>query len=164
MGLGLVVFKCVVCGAAFTKRQSLAAHMRVHRDVEWASLHVRLPRAKVERFKRFCEKHNTTTCHVISVLLDAVDEGDKRGVIKLSGPNPFIITVQEFYSARPKAPGKYAFPVGFEPARLPSVPRCGQVQSVSLGAGEIYCSGAGTWVSPEKCGKCGFNRGFIKLG
>jgi len=142
----------------------LAGHMRVHSDIEWGFLHVRLPKAKLERFKEICRKHNTTTCHVISALLDAVDQGEQLGVVKLTGPNPFIVQIHEFYAARPKAPGKYAFPLEFKPAGQFEVPRCDLLQSVSVGTGEVYCGGAGTWVSLEKCRKCSFNRGFIKVG
>jgi len=159
-----VLYTCVVCGKAFTKRQSLAAHMRVHRDVEFKRFSVRLPRELVDRFDEVVRRHKTTRCAVIHGIVQAVVQGEKLGLVKLNSANPMYVVVQDFYAARPKARGKYVPPPRFEPGRLFEVPRCGLIQSVSLESGEVYCGGAGTWVSPEKCRKCSFNQGFIKLG
>jgi len=158
------LYTCVVCGRAFSSRAALCGHMRVHRDVKWKYLRVRLPAELVDKFYEVVKKHKTTTCSLIHHLVLATVKGDEMGVIDLAAKNPITIQLQSFYAARPKAPGKYAFPLEFKPAGQFEVPRCDLLQSVSVGTGEVYCGGAGTWVSPEKCRKCSFSRGFIKLG
>jgi len=159
-----VVYSCLVCGKAFTSRQALAAHMRVHRDVEFVKTSFRLPRDLAERFVEVCHKHHTTACHVVYTLIQAFVEGEKRGLVDISTKNPVIVHMHQYFAARPRGHGKYAFPPGFLPSTVINIPRCGHVQSVCSRTGEVYCGGAGTWVSPEKCRKCGFNRGFIKVG
>jgi len=142
----------------------LAGHMRVHRDVEFVRTSFRFPKELWDRFVEVCAKHKATQCSVIHGLIQAVVQGEKLGVVKLNSSNPMYVVMQNFYAARPKAPGKYAFPAEFLPSKPFDIPRCGHVQSVCSRTGEVYCGGAGTWVSIEKCRKCSFNRGFIKVG
>ena len=158
------LYTCIVCGRAFSSRAALCGHMRVHRDVEWKVLRVRLPAELVDRFYEVVRKHKTTTCAVVHSLVQAVVQGDELGVVKLPSSNPLYVVVQDFYAARPKARGKYVPPGDLNPAGSFEVPRCGYVQSVSLSAGEVFCSRARTWVKPEVCRGCRLQRGFIKLG
>ena len=106
---GPTLYKCVVCGKAFTKLQSLMAHMRVHRDIEWARLSVRLPKSLVEEFKELAKRHNTTTCQLIHSMLTALIEGEKRGVVQIGSSNPVIINLVNVFNARPRGHGKYDF-------------------------------------------------------
>jgi len=105
----VVVFKCVVCGKAFIKVQSLRAHLKVHRDVEFENFTVRIPKAKAARFREICRQHNTTTCHLILTLMDAVEEGVKTGLVKIGGANPVAIQVVTMVNARPRGHEKYDF-------------------------------------------------------
>jgi len=120
-GEQLIVYKCIVCGKAFTKRQSLMAHLASHRDIEWAHLDVRIPKEKLERFKEFCRRHNTTTCHMIMTFIDAVMEAMERSgnyvevkpFLKgaIGGSNPVIVNVQvhQYFMSKPRGKGKYDF-------------------------------------------------------
>jgi len=158
------LYTCIFCGRAFSTRQALAGHMKVHRDLKWKRLCVRLPAELVDRFSEVCAKHKTTQCAVIHGLVQAVIQGEKLGVVKLNSSNPMYVVIQDFYAARPKARGKYVPPAGFEPGGPFEFPRCGYVQRVDPAAGEVFCSRARTWVRPEVCRGCRLQRGFIKMG
>lgn len=107
--VGVVLYKCVVCGFACTSKKALMGHMNKHRDVEWGFLHVRLPKALVDEFLRICREHNTTSCQVLHSLLTVFNEGSKRGLVDLSTKNPVTIQLVNVFGARPRGRGKYSF-------------------------------------------------------
>lgn len=124
----VVLYKCVVCGQAYTKVQSLRAHLKRHRDLEWVNLTIRVPKAMAERFKAACKSHNTTTCLVISSIIEAVLKGQDMGVVDLArlvGPNPLVVTMHEYFMGRPR--GHYRVPVSGElfPSPRGRCPECG---------------------------------------
>lgn len=136
----LVVYKCVVCGKAFTKLQSLMAHMRVHRDVEWARLSVRLPKKMVDEFKALAKRHNTTTCQLIHSLLTSLIEGEKRGIVTIGSQNPIVINLVNVFGGAPRGHKKWSLRglAGFEPPRCficgsPAVVACSNTE-----ANEVY--------------------------
>jgi hypothetical protein len=151
-----VVYKCVLCPKAFDNVQSLRAHMKVHRDVEFEHFHVRLPRAKVEEFKEFCRRHNTTTCHMILAMIDAYIEGDKRGLIQIGSTNPAIVHLQQFFASRPRGHGKYdtTSMLGFEP----ETPRVYCVFCGGFSGGLVFCQRYGSdWLPASRCADCPSN-------
>ena len=104
-----VLYTCVVCGNAFSAKQSLMAHLKIHNDIEWKDFHVRLPKESVDKFQAVCKKHKTTTCNVILHLMNATVKGDEMGVIDLASSNPLVIQMVSFFGARPRGHGKYDF-------------------------------------------------------
>jgi len=150
----VTVYKCVVCNKSFMKKQSLAAHCRIHKDVEFAELHVRLPKEKVEGFKAFCKRHNSTTCHMVLSMIDSYLEGDKRGLIVVGSPNPAIVHLQQFFNARPRGKRKYdVAPIPFGP--LEDALRCDHLHQKEWAEGRFgWCSVCGRWVTPANCVSC----------
>ena len=152
-----VVYSCLVCGRAFVKRASLAAHMRVHRDVEFAQLNVDLPRALKDAFVEACRRHHTTTCHVIYCLVKAFVEGERRGLVDLSTKNPVVVQVVNLFGARPRGRGKYDFGMAGLEAASPVGVMCFYLGGFV--GGEVYCQWlGGSWVSMDRCAECSRNR------
>jgi len=104
----LVIYKCFVCGRAFTKVQSLRAHLKVHRGHNFVRTSIWVDRDDWEKFKEICEKHNTTTCHLLRHLLKAVIKGEELGVVKISAPNPVIINIYNYSGGPPRS--RYELP------------------------------------------------------
>jgi len=151
-----VVYKCVLCPKAFNNVQSLRAHMKVHRDVEFEHFHVRLPRAKVEEFKEFCRRHNTTTCHMILAMIDAYIEGDKRGLIQIGSTNPAVVHLQQFFASKPRGHGKYDL-AGLG-AAAPSAPQVYCVFCGGFSGSLVHCNRHGpNWIQIGRCVGCPSN-------
>jgi hypothetical protein len=151
------VFKCVICGRTFLKRESLAAHLGHHKEVEFKRLSVRLPKERLEWFENYCRKHNTTSCHLILAFFSFLEEGEKHGNIILGSPNPTFFVLQEIFMARPRGHGKYDFGLGpgSEPGGLNV--SCFYIGAVS--GGDVYCNWlGGSWVSGQRCQTCPKNR------
>ena len=90
-------------------------------------------------------------------LMDAAVLGDEHGVIKLDGPNPFVVQMQSFFASRPRGHGKYdvASAVGFEP----TIPQVLCVYLDGFSGGKIFCQRYGAaWLSASKCDGCSKNR------
>lgn len=149
-----VVYSCLVCGRAFSKRASLAAHMRVHRDVRMAQLNVDLPKDLKDRFVEVCRKHHTTTCHVIYTLVKAFLEGEERGLVSLATHNPVVVQVVNLFGARPRGHGKYSF-AGDLSSGTPRV-LCLYMDGVD--GEEVFCQRYGAWVPSSRCFQCDKNR------
>jgi hypothetical protein len=148
------VYKCVVCDASFDSKQSLAAHCKIHKDVEFAELHVRLPKEKVEAFKQFCESHNSTTCHMVLTMIDAYTEGVKKGLIVIGGANPAIVHLQQFFNARPRGRGKYDVEaLAADPLR--EILFCDHLHHRDNALGQLgWCTECKRWVTPAICQSC----------
>lgn len=118
------LYTCIICGRSFSSRKALFGHMRVHRDVKWKRLTVRLPAELVDRFYKVVRDHKTTTCAVVHSLVQAVVKGEELGVFKLSSSNPSYVVIQEFFNARPRGHGKYDLS-GLEPVVAEAAtPKC----------------------------------------
>jgi len=106
-------WRCIVCGRVFGRRESLQAHLRVHRG-ELCTFSVRIPRTLREDFKRLCRAHGVTTCHVVVGLMQAAVEGFRRGVafewdprtesVRLkSGSNPLVVNFYQAFGGPPRS-------------------------------------------------------------
>ena len=114
----LIIHKCIVCGKAWTKIQSLRAHMRVHHRQGYVRSSIFIQKQDWDDFKDVCQKHNTTTCHLMGARISAALAGEKQGVITVGSPNPTIINVNHYFSGTPRSMYK-------APMAPPSVPGSG---------------------------------------
>jgi len=99
------LFQCVVCGAAYASKQSLRAHMKVHKG-EYVRTTIYAKRGLWKRFDEVCRKHKTTTCHVLQALIEAAIKGEELGAVdlsKLAAPNPVIIQVNQTFLGKPRS-------------------------------------------------------------
>ena len=128
--------------------------MKVHRDVKFKDVHVRVPAEIAEGFKAVCKNHKTTTCHVLYTLMKATIKGDKSGMIDLAAKNPLIINMMSFFSAKPRGHGKYVF-AAFAADGLSEVTRCPHLIHKDWNFGRLgWCNECHRWVTPEVCLGC----------
>jgi len=128
----VIVYKCVVCGKSFVKRESLAAHLGHHREVEFARLSVRVPKDRLEWFKAYCKRHNTTTCHLILTFFDMLEAGEKQGHMVVGSPNPTVFMLKQYFAGAPRGRRKWQ-----------------GLDRVSLEGTCSLCGKAATWVCGE---------------
>jgi hypothetical protein len=158
----VVVYQCIVCGRSFTKKESLMAHMRVHKDADLVVFNVKLPRELVVAFKDLCERHHTTTCHLVATFMRAALAGDKTGLVNIGAANPLIVTVQSFFGAKPRGHGKYdvAAATPFAGSNPPVL--CLYMDGVD--GDQVFCQKrGGLWLPLSVCSTCPKNR-FQKKG
>jgi len=137
------LFVCVVCGRAFSSKQGLRSHMRVHRG-EYKVVSVVVNRREWEEFKEICRRHKTTTCAVLRALIQGVIRGERMGA-QILNPNPIVIQVQNYYFGKPRS--VYEVPLR-------------EVKSMEFGRWWCpYCDvGYEGWYrleNPPRCPKCG---------
>ncbi|MEM2174374.1 MAG: hypothetical protein ABIM21_00430 [candidate division WOR-3 bacterium] len=121
----LILYKCIICNKAFVKKNSLRAHLRMHKkEEEYCDFHVKIPKSICVKFKELCKKHNTTTCHVIMTLMQACIKGEEIGVINLASPNPILINITHNFLGVPRSRYKICLQDN-EKALLQRCPCCG---------------------------------------
>jgi len=99
------LFQCVICGAAFAGKQSLRAHMKVHKG-EYVRTTIYAKRGLWKKFDEVCRKHKTTTCRVLQALIEAAIKGEELGAVNLSkiaAPNPVIININQTFLGKPRS-------------------------------------------------------------
>jgi len=104
------LFQCVVCGAAYASKQSLRAHMKVHKG-EYVRTTIYAKRGLWKKFDEVCRKHKTTTCRVLQALIEAAIKGEELGAVdlsKIAAPNPVIINIHEYFGGPPRS--RYELP------------------------------------------------------
>lgn len=151
---GLVVYKCVVCGWSSFDKRALMGHMSHGCAKQLASLHVQLPAKLIDEFKDMCFRHNTTTCSLLRVLIDAYLTADKLGHGEVTTGNPLSVVVNEFFGARPRGHGKYNLgELAADP--LTAVARCAHLCHRDSNPGRLgWCTDIKRWVTPEICAGC----------
>jgi len=105
------LWKCLVCGRAWASKQSLRAHMRVHKGEGYRHTSILVRSEEYARFEAMCTRHNTTTCHLLGVLIRAALKGDETGMIDIGAPNPAVINVHEYFLGKPRSGWKAPVPV-----------------------------------------------------
>lgn len=143
----VTLYECIICGRAFTKVQSLRAHMKVHKGHDYVRTSIWVKGGQWEKFEALCKKHHTTTCHLLSTLVDAALKGEETGMVHIGAPNPVIINVSHTFLGSPRSAWKV--PVsGFE-EHVPHCPSCGSLKvrvfrpEFILGVLEGRCEGCG---------------------
>jgi len=99
------LFQCVICGAAYAGKQSLRAHMKVHKG-EYVRTTIYAKRGLWKRFDEVCRRHKTTSCHVLQALIEAVVKAEEVGAVdlsKLAAPNPVIINISQTFLGKPRS-------------------------------------------------------------
>lgn len=148
------LFQCVVCGKAWPSKQSLRAHMKVHKG-EYVRTSFHANREAWERFDAICKEHKTTTCHVLNTLIKGINEGAESGDIslpKILSPNPVIININDYFLAQPRS--RYKIPVDpstiHHRAQPQHCPMCGEkkvyVRSIEGGFLEGECVCGAKWL------------------
>ena len=121
------LYQCVVCPKAYSSKQSLRAHMKVHKG-EYLRTTIYAPRDLWPRFDAICKAHKTTTCHLLKVLVKAVVDAGDTGVIdlaKLGSPNPLIINVNEYFLGKPRSAWKQQLDIDALARLQRRCPECG---------------------------------------
>jgi len=102
----LIVYKCMICGKAWPKVQSLRAHMKSHKGEGLKRTSIWIYGANWDKFKALAEKHNTTTCHLLDALITAALKGEETGTVSIAGANPLIINLTHVFLGRPRSTWK----------------------------------------------------------
>jgi len=122
------LFQCIICGKAYASKQSLRAHMKVHKG-EYVRTTIYTKRGLWKRFDEVCRKHKTTTCHVLQALIEAAIKGEELGAVdlsKIAAPNPVIINVNQTFLGKPRSVYKTLLSEVIHETELPGV-ICGAV-------------------------------------
>lgn len=118
-----VLYKCIVCGKAWSKAQSLRAHMKVHRGEGYVGTSIVVKKDLWTWFKSYCNDHNTTTCHLFNALLEMARKGTDEGVIVLGAPNPIQVIINETFLGKPRSGWKVPVPPGLV-SQFPAAQPC----------------------------------------
>ena len=149
------LFQCIICPAAYAKKQSLRAHMKVHKG-EYMRTSIQADKEVWKQFDELCKDHKTTTCHVINVLLKGIVAGAAAGNIdlpKILSPNPVVINMTHIFLGKPRS--KYKIDVSGIAAAQHGCRVCGsqvtrefQPKGTPFIEGECLKCGARWLVSP----------------
>lgn len=140
------LYKCMVCPKAFASKQALRGHMNAHRGEDIRTTHIVVRGEKWDRFKRFCEDHNMTTCHMIDALITLALKGKEDGIVDVVGPNPVIFNLSQVFLGKPRSAWKVDLTSGI--VRGPACPRCGSREIRTL-------EPEGVGYSEGSCLRCG---------
>jgi len=142
------LFKCIVCPKAFGSKQSLRAHMKVHKGEGYRTTHIVVRGGEFARFEEMCRRHNTTTCHLLGVLIRAALRGDETGMIDIGAPNPAVINVHEYFLGKPRSAWETSVTeVALHP-RAGRCPECGSGEVVETRPNELG-------ILDGSCRRCG---------
>jgi len=102
------LFQCIICGVAYSNRQSLRARMKVHKG-EYMRTSIQVKKDSWEKFEDLCKRHKTTTCHVVNTLAEGIVDGEKSGNVslpKILSPNPIVINLTHNFIGQPRSSWK----------------------------------------------------------
>jgi len=155
-----ILYKCLFCDFASTKRAALAGHMQRHKG-KTAVLAVRIDRELRDKFTDLCHRHNTTTCQLLTGLIKATLKGEEVGTVDLRSINPMIINVNEYFLGKPRS--GYKALISSRLGLPKEIPRCWRIGLIDLDKHEIYCLRGGLFVAIEGCMRCNLREGSVGL-
>ena len=153
------LFTCIVCGKSWPSKQSLRAHMKVHKGEGYMRTSVHVRREQWQTFKELCREHKTTTCHVLDVLVKAFNRGAPEGLVDLASPNPVIIQMTEVFLGKPRSKWKMPISLGV----IGRIPMCKNMYRAYSLKGLFACTLKGRSVSANECETCPHIRGFAEV-
>jgi len=111
-----VLYTCIICGKAWSKIQSLRAHMKVHRNEGYMRTGIQVRTERWEKFRSYCKRHKTTTCQLLDALMELTLKGEEKGVVTLGSSNPTVLQLNQYFSGIPRSKNRFEFsppvPVG----------------------------------------------------
>lgn len=150
------LFECIVCNKAWSSKQSLRAHMKVHKGEGYKRTNIFVQSAPWTEFEAFCKQHKTTTCKLLAVLIQATLKGKELGVIDLGSSNPVVINVQNVSLGAPRGRYSHVNVAGLTQAELIPVV-CAHIGGFQ--PGQVYCQNRiYSWLPRSACEGCGQNR------
>ena len=160
------LYKCIVCGKAYAKKQALRGHMKKHKGEGYKRTSIYLLDEDREYLNGYTRKHNTTTCHFIHSVIQACKEGEKTGTVHIGAPNPVIIQVNEYFLGKPRSAWKQQLDIEALARLQRRCPQCGagvvqefQPEGTSLVDGRCRECGAEWLISPGVVQENGRRRG-----
>lgn len=164
-----VEYRCLVCGRVFASAQGLRGHLKAHRGA-YKVVSFLADAVFYEEFKRLCRAHGLTTCHMFNNFMWAMVQAFRRNMKvewdprteslrAVSGSNPIVVNLSQYFAARPRGHGKYA-PVCAVYRKLPTVFCAFMDGFVEDEKGvSVYCQYlGGNWVPSSQCAGCVKNR------
>lgn len=149
------LFVCVVCEKGWPSKQSLRAHMKVHKKEGYIRTSIIAQKERWAAFQEVCKKHKTTACHLLGALIDACVKGEKEGLVNIGSSNPVVIQVNHFFSGVPRSPFKGLRNPDLAPDPLTRVVRCNALVHKNWNVGRLgWCKNVDRWVTPEVCLGC----------
>ena len=100
------VFECVVCGRGWNNKQSLRAHMKVHKGEGYKRTTIIVVKDEWDRFDKICTDRKTTSCMALRDIIKAVLAGEKQGIVTIATRNPLIVQLNHIVLGAPR--GRYS--------------------------------------------------------
>jgi len=156
--------RCFVCGRVFEKKQSLRAHLKVHKG-EYKEVSFLAVKSTYEEFKKLCGLHGLTTCHMLNSIMWALAEalrGNKtvefdartEEMRMKGGSNPLTIVLNQTFLGKPRSAWKTPLQ---ESCKL-WPPSCEFADDFIRSLREVGCTRSKEWTRLEECWSC-FQRG-----
>lgn len=154
------VWQCVVCGKAWDNRQSLCAHLKVHKGEGYLRTSMHVKKDVWLRFKAVCKDHKTTECQVLGQFIESAVAAEEKGINVILSQNPMLVQLNHIVLGAPR--GRYSHVdvrstvEALARGEWPPVV-CAYLDGVS--GQDVYCQKVGgSWLPRSACQGCGRNR------